>query len=129
METVRELGAATARPPVAVDGFIERFRAHARGVWRGRPGGRRPSRRSPARAPAGDSQQLSRLLAGRLPDFEGELFGPLEAAIHPAGQRRRRRPRRGAGCGAEFEALVRQARLERPVGDLAVAVAALVTVG
>jgi tetratricopeptide (TPR) repeat protein/GTP-binding protein EngB required for normal cell division len=127
VETVRELGAATDRPPVAADAFIERFRAHARGVWRGGLVDDVLRAESSAGA-ARDSQQLSRLLAGRLPDFEGELFGPLEAATHLAASASAA-ARGEARLRTDFEALVRQARLDRPVTDLVAAVAALVTVG
>jgi GTP-binding protein EngB required for normal cell division len=125
-ETARELAAATAHPPVAVELFIERFRAHARGVWRG---GLVDDvlRAESSAGVARDSQQLSRLLAGRLPDFEGELFGPLDAASHLAASARAA-ARAEARQRADFEVLVRRARLDRPVGDLTSAVAAVVTV-
>jgi tetratricopeptide (TPR) repeat protein/GTPase SAR1 family protein len=119
VETARELGAAA--PPVAIEPFIERFRAHARGVWRGglvddvlraEPG---------LGASRPDPQQLSRLLAGRLPDSDGELFTPLEEAARAAEAEATARSRELV-LRREIEALVRRERLERPLAALAAAV-------
>jgi hypothetical protein len=126
--TARELAAAAeGGPPLDIAGFIERFRAYARGVWRGgladdilreQTGGRAGA------SAASDVAHLQRVLAGRSPDVEGELLRPFEAAA-AAAQADARAAQAAARARAELQRLIFEERLVRPIAALEAAVATL----
>ena len=124
--TARELAAALeGGPALDIAGFIERFRAYARGVWRGgladdilrEQAGGRPGT-------AADLAQMQRVMAGRAPDVEGELLRPLEAAA-AAAQAEARAAHAASQTRAELQRLILEERLVRPIAALDVAVAGL----
>ena len=124
--TARELAAAAeGGPALDIAGFIERFRAYARGVWRGgladdilreQTGGRAGA------SAASDVAHLQRVLAGRSPDVEGELLRPFEAAA-AAAQAAARAAQAAARARAELQRLIYEERLVRPIAALEAAVA------
>ena len=120
--TAKEVARSTrGGPPLPVVAAVERFRAFARGIFRG--GTAERILRDSAGGPGARStvSQLQRALAAYVPDPEAELLAPLERAglaVYAAARTRLRRER----AEAEMRALLEQERLRRPLAELARAV-------
>jgi tetratricopeptide (TPR) repeat protein len=120
----RELEAAAAGgPALPIERLVDRFRAFARGVFRGGLTDQLLRRDQPGLIARPDASKLARTLVAAIPDAETELYQPLSAAITAAYAQARDHLDRQTHA-IELRALIRDERVGKPLANLAAAITA-----